>query len=160
LIEAGRVPGLRTDGTGTTSANCPLIAVGNTPCNGTNPPKYLDGAFDSIEIMGADGKWSAMENGGSIKIDSSKPVIARIALANLGEAEWIAQGDGAVCIVTDGSETIKTPLPRSVPHLGSVVVGNVTLAPAGLTQPAQVIVTLSAEGRTRFGEKVRVMLAL
>lgn len=39
-IEQGKTPGLRTEGTGTTSADCPLTAVGNVAYNGNNPPKY------------------------------------------------------------------------------------------------------------------------
>ena len=53
----GHTPGLRTGGTGTTSATCPLLAVGNTPCTGTNPPKYLDGFFDVVQVRDANGVW-------------------------------------------------------------------------------------------------------
>ncbi len=37
MRESGRVPGLRTAGTNSTSADCPLIGVGNTEYNGDNP---------------------------------------------------------------------------------------------------------------------------
>ncbi|HQK77739.1 MAG TPA: hypothetical protein PKZ25_16205, partial [Candidatus Hydrogenedentes bacterium] len=47
-IEQGKTPGLRTEGTGTTSADCPLTAVGNVAYNGNNPPKYLDGFFNHV----------------------------------------------------------------------------------------------------------------
>jgi beta-galactosidase GanA len=42
----GRQLGIRTPGTGTTSADTPLLAVGNTKYNGRNPPKYLDAEFN------------------------------------------------------------------------------------------------------------------
>ena len=35
-IGEGKVPGLKAAGQGTTSADCPLLAVGNSECNGTN----------------------------------------------------------------------------------------------------------------------------
>ncbi len=87
-IDAGRTPGLRTAGTGTTSRDCPLLAVGNTPCNGTNPPKYLDGAFDLVEVQDADGQWTAVEPGGRVRARADKPVVARVTATNLGEAAW------------------------------------------------------------------------
>jgi hypothetical protein len=158
LIDAGRAPGLRTDGTGTTSANCPLIAVGNTPCNGSNPPKYLDGAFDSVEILAKDGKWTAVESGDTVEIDSGKPVLARVSLTNLGEAKWTTEGVGAVSVIAMRPEIVKTPMPYPVAHLGSISLDSIAIAPVGLAEAAEVTITLSAEGRTTFGEKLRVIL--
>ena len=48
-VKSGRLPYLRTAGTGTTSADCPLVAVGNTPLDGQNPPQFLNAEFNRIE---------------------------------------------------------------------------------------------------------------
>lgn len=122
-IDAGRVPGLKTSGTGTTSADCPLIAVSNTPCNGSNPPKYLDAWFDAVE-QNPDGT-------------------TQICVTNLGEALWLAQGPGAVYLTAySTTQTAKFPLPQNVPPRKSTTF-NITLPPGQ--------VQLRLEGRTPFG---------
>ncbi|MHC4799553.1 MAG: glycoside hydrolase 5 family protein, partial [Planctomycetota bacterium] len=108
MINAGRIPGLKTAGTNTNSANCPLLAVGNTPCNGTNPPKYLDAAFDLVEIQDPQGNWLPVKKSDRVNIDPQKPVIATIELTNLGEAEWLSPTDnqpGGVYITIQGSDS-------------------------------------------------------
>jgi hypothetical protein len=125
LIEAGKVPGLRTAGTGTTSADCPLIAVGNTPCNGSNPPKYLDAFFDAVQ-QNSDGT-------------------TQIRVTNLGEATWLAQGNGAVCL-TARSETgvAEFPLHQDVSPRKAAIL-NVALP------PGQAQLRMDCKGRTPFG---------
>jgi len=109
LIDDGKVPGLRTAGTGTNSGNCPLIAVGNTPSNGANPPKYLDAWFDDVE-PNPDGT-------------------TRIRVTNLGEALWLAQGPGAVYLsARSETQTTKFPLPQDVPPRKTASF-NITLPP-------------------------------
>ena len=102
-IDKGLTPGLRTAGTGTDSSNCPLVAVGNTPCNGTNPPKYLDAAIDVVEVSGKS---------------------MRIEFTNLGEAELLSKN---VNLLVNG---VKTPLPHDVAHLESAVIKNVAVPQA------------------------------
>ena len=159
-IDKGKTPGLRTDGTGTDSSNCPLIAVGNTKYNGSNPLKYLDGAFDVVEIRGADGKWTSVANGGTIKVNPNKPAVARIRLTNLGDAAWLApceKESGAVWLTVNGVK-MKQPLTASVPRHGSVVLSGVVIAPSGLEGGDSVTLGLVAEGRASFGEKFTINL--
>ena len=141
-IDKGHAPGLRTAGTGTDSSNCPLIAVGNSPCNGTNPPKYLDAAIDVVKVNGV-----SVEKGGKVRVDSSKPVLARIEFTNLGEAKLLSKN---VSLVVNGK---KIPLPHDVAHLESAVVRDITIAPASV-----VTIGFEVEGRTAFGEKFTVTL--
>ena len=75
-VDKGLTPGLRTSGTGTTSANCPLIAVGGNPCNGSNPPKYLDAVFDSFEVQDVEGKWVPVANGAEVAVSKGGEVNA------------------------------------------------------------------------------------
>jgi len=164
-IYFGKTPGLRTLGTGTDSTDCPMLAVGNSPCNGANPPKYLDAVFDSFEIENAEGKWVAVESGDHVQVDPAHPVVARIKLRNLGEAKWIAPGSagagraGEVHVVSKGKSVVETALPRSVDHLGSVEVARIGLAPAGLDEPTEIVVSLAAKGRSGFGEKFRITIS-
>jgi hypothetical protein len=106
VIGEGKTPGLRTIGTGTTSKNCPLIAVGNTEYNGSNPPKFLDGAFDYVEVRGLDGQWQSVADGDHVEVDGSNPIEMRVWITNVNEATWIAasgdpklpENEGAVYI--------------------------------------------------------------
>jgi len=162
-IEEGHAPGLKTAGTGTNSANCPLIAVGNTPYNGSNPLKYLDGTFDSVEVQDADGNWLPVEKDGSVKVRNDKPVLARVELTNLAEAEWLSprthRGDGAVYIVAERpGDVLTTALPSIVPHLGTIMVNEVELAPAGVNAPTEITIRIVAQGRAEFGEKFKLTL--
>lgn len=159
-IDKGKAPGLRTAGTGTDSSNCPLIAVGNTKYNGSNPLKFLDGTFDVVEIRGADGKWKSVENGGTIKVNPNRSVVARIHLTNLGDAAWLAPAEktsGAVWLTVNGTKT-KQPMTASVPRHGSVVLNGVVISPSGLRNGTSVTIGLIAEGRASFGERFTVTL--
>ncbi len=162
-VDKGETPGLRTAGTGTDSSSCPLLAVGNTPCNGTNPPKYLDAAFDSVEVRDASGKWVSVPKDGVVTVDPDKPVIARIAITNLGEAMLLMPKDlnavGGVYITAEqGRNVHRIPIGSDVLHLASANLGDVPLAGAGLKQATQVVLSFDAKSRTPFGEKFRLTL--
>jgi hypothetical protein len=76
LIEAGKNPGLHTDGHGLTSATAPRLAVGNTPYKpGLNPHKYLNAEIDSAVVITAP--------------DGSQRL--RVTVGNTGEAKWLAR---------------------------------------------------------------------
>jgi len=162
-IDKGAVPGLKTAGTGSDSATCPLIAVGNVPCNGTNPPKYLDAAFDSIEIQDANGTWTPVANGDTVRIGRDKAVYARIRFTNLGEATLLAPvtntADGGVWIrwACDAySQSI--PLQADVPHLESGALDLVKLSPGGFSSKTDITITFEARNRTNFGEHFKLTL--
>jgi len=159
LIDEGKTPGLRTAGTGTDSGSCPLLAVGNTPCNGSNPPKYLDGFFDSVEIRGANGQWVSVEKGGEVAVAASTPVVARLRVRNLGEAAWRANGEGAVRLVISDATVRHAPLAQPVPHFGTAVWEEVVIVPDGVAVAGTVVMSLEAIGRTGFGEKFAVRVA-
>ena len=161
LIAEGKTPGLRTAGTGTDSASCPLLAVGNTPCDGTNPPKYLDGYFDKVEVLNAEGKWVEVENGGSVLIKKGEKPVARVTVTNLAEAAWNA-GDkqGSVVITATGGETLRAPSPKSVAKHERMVIENIVLLPAHPEKDTTVVLSFDAVDRTPFGQKFPVTLKL
>ncbi len=161
-IDKGQTPGLKTAGTGTDSANCPLVAVGNTPCNGSNPPKYLDTAIDSVQIMAADGQWTEVAKSGTVTVNASKPVKIKVEFTNLGEAKLLAptgsKQTGRVYLVAKAQGTpLQLPIRAYVPQQESAVVQGV-VTPAGLASPQEVVLHFEAIGRTPFGERFSVTL--
>lgn len=158
-IQSGHMPGLRVIGTGTTSANAPLVAVGGAACNGQNPPRFLNAEFERLEIQSADGTWVPVPyEGATIDVNADKPIEVRAILGNTGVAEWLAGAtDGGVVLsVTSETGSWHLPLPASVPHLGqsAVVAGSLPADVVGHS----VIFDCQARGRVSFGEKRRVLL--
>jgi hypothetical protein len=180
-IEAGKTPGLRTEGTGTTSADCPLTAVGNVKYNGNNPPKYLDGFFDTVEIRDAAGNWQAVQDGGAVALSWRQPLVARLGMTNLGEAAWLPPteaGDaGAVYVRVDAVKTdvgvfsriapgiypgeSRFPIPARVDRFGQVVLEEVTLIPDSVPLARLILeFRFEAEGRAVFGPRYTVQVDL
>ena len=95
LVSEGKAVGLRTPATGTDTSNYPRIAVGDTPMNGKNPPKYLNAEFNSLEIMGANGRWVSVADGATIRVKAGEPVFARASVGNIAEVKWLASN---VCL--------------------------------------------------------------
>ncbi len=156
-IEEGYTPGLLTAGTGTDSSNCPPLAVGNTPMDGTNPPKYLDGFFDRIEVRDHAGDWVTIEEGKAVEVTMGEPVVARMTITNLAEATWRAEGEGAVVIEARNYSTVATPIPHSVPRHETVILDDVVLAESA--SEAKIIeVRMLATGRTPFGPVARISI--
>ena len=128
--------GVRLDGTGFDSGNCPLVAVGNVPCDGTNPPKHLDAEFDA---------WSTTRAGDRIEI--------RARLGNVGAAAWLpgsVQQGGCALVARDGAgkEIADAPLNARVGRLGATEELTLSVpAAAGLVR-----VRLEARGRCPFGD--------
>ncbi|MHB0998275.1 MAG: beta-galactosidase [Armatimonadota bacterium] len=159
-IEKGQNPGLKTVGTGKNSATCPLLAIGNTPCNGSNPPKYLDAAIDRVDVLNADGKWVTVANGGSVTVRPGAPVKSMVYLTNLGEAKWLSRSTGAGNVyvtVNKGIDTLRTGLSKDVRQSQSVRVEAV-LSDGMQSASGDVTISMLAEGRTPFGPKFKVNL--
>lgn len=157
-IEQGKTPGLRTEGTGTTSADCPLTAVGNVAYNGNNPPKYLDGFFNHVEIRNAAGEWQDVPDGGEVAAGAGKPVVARLTVTNLGEAAWLPLAEapeGGVCVTAGGA---RFPIPNRIEKFGQIVLEEVTLMPDGVRQPTPIELRFEAQGRAVFGPRYTVVV--
>lgn len=94
-VESGGLPKLRTAGTGTTSANCPLLAVGNVPINGHNPPQWLNAEFDSVELRLSPGRdWQTVRPGQTVAVGHGVKVQCRVSVGNTAEAAWLAPANG------------------------------------------------------------------
>ena len=158
-IEGGETPGLRTEGTGTTSADCPLMAVGNVAYNGSNPPKHLDGFFDIVEIRNAAGEWREVPDGGEVTVGEGKPVVARLTVTNLGEAAWLPPteaGDRGGVAVMSGEA--RFPVPARVDKFGQAVFEEVTLMADGVREPTPIELRFEAQGRAVFGPRFTIVV--
>lgn len=159
-IDDGQTPGFRTKGTGTTSADCPLTAVGGNLCNGSNPPEYLDGAFDKVEVMDSNGNWVPVMRGGTVEVSVGRKVVARVTVTNLGEARWLpGNGTGAVRGVALGVDAFSGELPVSTSRHTSVEGIEVIFSKDGFSKPTEMTLTFVAIDRVQFGEKFKIQIA-
>jgi hypothetical protein len=167
-VKEGKMVGVRTAGTGTTSADCPLLAVGNVPYDGFNPLKFLNAEFNWIRLRNVRGEWQEVRSGDTVEVAAGQPLEAQVSVGNLGEATWLAQGHpGAVRLIGDdrrdafSSErprlSFALPLPREVSRYEDLEFPPFVVAPR-LEQDCEVVFTLEAEGRARFGERRRVLI--
>jgi len=156
-ILEGKTVGLRTKGTGTDSSNFPQVAVGDTALNGRNPPKFLNGEFNSLEIQDATGKWVAVEDGGSVSVKAGAPVYARASLGNIAESTWLGSKAGAVMLKAgSGNGVVLAPIAKDTPFLSDAQVAafKVTDSVDGATSVGFQLVV----GQIFFGEKRYVTL--
>ena len=160
LLDAGRTPGLKMAGAGTTSADSPPIAVGNSVCNGQNPAKYLDGYIDAVEVRDATGDWVNIARGATVPVLRGKPVKARVHVINLGEAKWMHCGEGAVSVIATYADTsVLNPIKADVARFESMSVMNAVLH-TGITDQTIITLRFSAEGRTAFGDTFPITLRI
>jgi hypothetical protein len=165
-IGAGKTPGLRTAGTGSNSRTCPMLAVGNTPANGTNPPKYLDAAFDVVEVQAADGGWLTVEPGKAVdrSVLPKGGLHLRVTVTNLGEAAWIAdpgnpaapESLGAVYLhAAAANHPTMLPLPADLRTRGTLERLLLTPSLPEASGEAKIELRLGVAGRGEFGERFR-----
>lgn len=164
-IASGHVPGLRTEGTGTTSATCPLTAVGGGAYNGKNPLKFMDAFFDAVGVkeLGND-TIQRIEKNGVIRFGSRQGVRLVCHITNLGEATWLpaSAGTGGVSLVgfdDTGSEILRAPLKKPVQRFETAIV---TLhVPRSIIKGGdkRLTVTLEATNRAQFGQKFTFLVA-
>jgi hypothetical protein len=170
-VRAGRMPQLGTTGTGTTSATCPLLAVGNTPTTGRNPPKYLNAEFEALQIQESpQAAWREVRPGEVIR---GADVRCRVTLGNTGEAAWLAPkagsqpaADGRVWLrvsAAPSGPSIDVPIAENTPYLANATVGSFPLPQTGAGQQTFTLQLIArrktADGRTcdmPFGGKATV----
>ena len=142
---SGQTVALRTEATGSDSSNVPLVAVGNVPCNGHNPPKYLN---SQLEIK-------------SVERVDTRCVHLSILAGNTGEAKWLAPRSnmecGAVYLVARiGTSEWKFPISSDVAYLSNTEIRGVLNDIPESTKEIELHMT--AEGRVSFGRKLKIEL--
>jgi len=155
----GKSVGLRTAGTGTDSSNVPLVAVGNVPCNGQNPPKYLNADLELVRVRPMNGRWRLVDKSSTIGAASME---IRVVAGNNGDATWLAPRlglpEGAVYLVARcGDHEWKMPIGHDVAPLSSIeILGAIHGIPEDATS---IELRMLAEGRVAFGRKMSIGLA-
>ncbi len=159
---AGKCLGVRTPGTGTTSADTPLLAVGNTAYNGKNPPKYLNAEFNWFKIKVGEGYWIEVIKGDQIKVPRNTTIKGRASVGNLQEALWLTPENcgaqpGAVYLAsTSESELeIKKAIDDNTPWHHDAEFGGSFLLTEGIAKETKVVLQMMAEDRAWFGEKLQ-----
>ncbi len=163
-VKRGRIPGVRTKGTGTTSLNTPLIAVGNTKYNGHNPLKYLNSEFVKVSVYSGKKKWIEIVNEEIVKVRRDVPVKMHAVVANLGEASWISplrigKKTGSVYLrISCGDRIIKrVPIPDDTPYLEEVILPEFEFS-IPLKKRSHLTLEIEAFERACFGEKRKIIL--
>jgi hypothetical protein len=152
-VDEGEFPALHHAGQGTTSVDCPLVAVGNVPCTGHNPPKHLNSLFLAVTVQGKE-----LSSGDKV----TGPATAQVTLVNTGFASWVAakgeKVEGAVELhAWLGDRLVATvPVREDVPYLGETTLRRVPL-PRTPT-PAPLALRLAARGRVAFGRIFRLTM--
>lgn len=162
-LEDGKVPGLRTEGTGTDSRSCPALAVGNTALTGNNPPKYLDAFFDSVSWKTGGGDWVEIEKGSVLPVPDDRRAMLRVSLTNLGEATLVPpEGDreqaGDVYLVLSGSLSRRIPLPRPFKRFESLNMDIPLWWPKSTKAGESLKIQLEASRRSTFGSVFTLQL--
>jgi hypothetical protein len=154
----GKVVELRTEGTGRTSLDVPLVAVGNVPCNSHNPPKFLNAEFNRVEVFLGE-EWVELVKGATVKVKRGSKLVARISVGNTGDAIWIAPSNadgrpGAVylAISIDDQPADLIPIGEDVPRYGDLTLNDVTII-RRVEDDVKVDLRMIANGRTGFGER-------
>jgi len=155
---SGQVLGVRSPGTGTDSSREPVVAVGNRPYNGHNPPKYLDAEFNRLQVLDRSGRWQEVRSGATITVAASAPVKARAGVGNIQEATWLApisagRRPGGVFLAAAPGSAIdcRQPIPGDTPYLADADLGEFTLA-SGVVGRVRVVLRMNVDGRVWFGE--------
>lgn len=161
----GKTLGIRTPGTGTTSADTPLLAVGNTKYNGNNPPKYLNAEFNYFKIKTGEGDWIEISERDQIEVPVNAPVQAMASVGNLQEATWLSPGNtggrpGAVYLASTGQSGLEVmkAIDKDTPWHENTDFGGSFLLTEGITDESRVELQMTAEGRAWFGEKLEFLL--
>jgi hypothetical protein len=166
-VRGGRLPYLTTRGTSRTSADCLLLAVGNTPCDGHNPPQFLNAEFNTVEFRASENSpCRPFAPGDVLTATRGSQVFCAASVGNLAEAEWLhgqVDQEGRVylsCKIGPSGRSVQAPLQADTPYLGDAVVPGFALP---LSDEPQQTVTLQMQTRRKdphgmpltipFGEK-------
>jgi hypothetical protein len=163
-VKAGDVPYLRTAGTGTDSATCPLTAVGGNEYSGNNPPQFLNAEFNRLELKFGDGPWRPIRGDETLRIKPGASVRCRASVGNLGEAMWLAPGVGQPergRVFLAGREEFgfefRAPIAAGTAFLADADVDEFLLAPSVQKQTI-LSFEMSSRDRACFGERRTVTL--
>jgi hypothetical protein len=155
--EAGRPVVFATAGTGTDTANMPLVQVGNVPYRGRGPLKFANAEIAGIRVTWQGGE-ALVENGAEVRVPAGQNVQMQVGLFNSGEAAWAGartpQRPGDCFFRTDNGDRLA--IPERVGMFGKSTAGPISRQ-VGQTA-VEVTGRMEALERGPFGEVLRVRL--
>lgn len=156
---AGKLPGIKTEGTGTTSADTPLVAVGNTPYNKQNPLKYLNSEFNYLRVNGV-----PIANNGRVSVGSGKAIYFEASLGNIGEASWLSPKSAVSSLgevylsASSGDQHVEVPIKQDTPYLSDAPIPRCLLT-RGIKIETTFTFRMLAKDRGDFGEILRIVIS-
>lgn len=85
---AGKRPGLRTGAAGRDSRNVSLIAVGNRPFHGQNPPRLLDAVFDHVTLIVPGEPPRSVSDSATVSVGARTTLTLTVTLRNTSPTLW------------------------------------------------------------------------
>lgn len=151
--------GLRTEGTGSNSDNCPEIAIGNTDWEPGKPPKFLNSEFNAVYIK-ENGGWREVRKGE--EIEETDGISIKVEIGNNGEAIWLppsmckrGEDRGIFLCVREGEGiVVREPIPCMVMPFSDLTMEGISIPP-GLK--GEISIFLSWRGAP-FGEIFKIKI--
>jgi hypothetical protein len=138
---------------GTYLANCDP-SVGEHCCQLV----CFDSMFETVEVLGASGKWENARNGEVVTVAAGAPLQVRVSVGNVGESRWSAPKDGGnakIALSGAGLDVTRVHVPAKVLSFDST--GIIEFAPKNsVTGTFSFTMKMVAEQRFFFGESVTV----
>ncbi len=158
-LAEGRHVAFRTPGANATSREMPMLAVGNVPLTGANPPKYLDAEFNWVTLT-VDGVATDVPQGGKIAVRKGAHVKMEACVGNLREAKWLRLDEnetGGVWLRARlGCRELLLPMGEDTPYLmDAYVAGTLTEA---FEEATDIELRMTDWGISDFGEIWRFCL--
>jgi hypothetical protein len=123
--------GLRTEGTGSTSGDCPRISIGNTDWVPGKPPKFLNAEFNAVYVE--DGGWREVRRGEEVRVSRGKPLKIVAEVGNTGEATWLPPEictRGVFLWIRIGERVVLLrPIPQEVKPFSDVKIEGISVPP-------------------------------
>lgn len=148
-ISEGKNPSLINEGSFTTIANTPMLAVGNTPMAENKPYKYIDALVDQIFVKYTNGTYKRLLPGGKINITKGQKISVKIIYINMGESAWLANSNKTVELNVNGK-------PRPIEN--NVYKFDKATFYLSLDANSNNIIELKVKDGYRFGEKINLIL--
>lgn len=153
-IKSGKTVAFIDGGTGKTSADVPLLEVGNLPPCGCSP-KFLDGIITAVLITTPKRTLTVL-NGGTAVLDDEEDVTLQILVQNTASAEWLSgKKTGGIQLVSSKESAAEFCLPLPAPLAKR---GRVRFTVFCGSASGRITGMLTAANRTAFGDRLDVTI--
>lgn len=154
--QMGKSVALVDEGTGTDTANMPLVQAGNVPYSGVGPLKFANAEFGGFHLV-CPTLDVMLENGSQVKIPAGASCQISPTLVNTGTAQWLPASSsmGGLVLHTNLGDV---PLGASVPSLDRIVMGPLSITMG--QSPISLTGRMKVQGVGDLGEVLKLTLAV